>query len=345
MSWLALTGVNGFIGHNLALELLFPEFQNSSSDPPSVEHLLGIDLESSQSRTNHARLQGRPGYHYVSGLDAVSAIEERTATWGEPPLAVIHNGACSSTAVRDANIFRVQNVKASQQLFAYCARQRLPYLYASSASVYGRGEQGFSDAIEDNRRYTPLNMYGRSKHEFDSWVLEQKERPPVWFGMRYFNVFGPFEQHKAGQASIFHWGREQILASGRLKLYQSHQEGLADGHQRRDFVPVQDVSRVTWALLRLALQGSLELPESGLFVNIGRGQATSWLEIGEALFEALEQTPNFEFVPMPESLRDHYQNYTRAELGTLHSLGVTQPFLEHTEAMRRSLASEARFPS
>lgn len=346
MSWLALTGVNGFIGHNLALQLLFPASEGADPPPaaaPRVDYVLGTDLETSQARATHARLVGAPGYHYSPGLDAVSAIRERTSAWGEPPLAVIHNGACSSTAVRDATVFRLQNVEASQALFHYCAKERIPFLYASSASVYGQGDQGFSDAIEDNGRYAPLNMYGRSKHEFDSWILGQQQRPPVWFGMRYFNVFGCFEEHKAGQASIFHWGRQQILSTGKLKLYESHVDGLAHGHQQRDFVPVQDVCRVTWALLDLALRGSLELAEAGLFVNVGRGQAATWLEIGGALFQALDRPAAFEFIPMPEQLRCHYQNYTQAELGVLHGLGVTEPFLDLPTALRQSIATEARF--
>lgn len=335
MSWLALTGVNGFIGHNLALELLFPETETYA---PQVDFVLGIDLAASEDRATHARLAGVRNYHYQSGIGSVAAIEERTASWG-PPLAVIHNGACSSTTVKDANVFRQQNVESSQSLFAYCAKKRVPFLYASSASVYGSGAQGFSDHVEDIDRYTPLNMYGRSKLEFDSWILDQKQRPPVWFGMRYFNVFGPFEEHKAGQASIFHWGRRQILETGKLRLFESHTEGLANGHQQRDFVSVHDVCRVTWGLLKLALEG-VELAESGLFVNVGRGEAATWLDIGGDLFDVLGKRTCFEFIPMPPGLSSHYQNYTKADLTTLHGLGLTQPFLKFPAAFRRGLKAE-----
>lgn len=340
MTWLALTGVNGFIGHNLALDLLFPSGQTYGHGAPKVDFVLGIDLPGSQERATHTRISGLPNYHYVSGIDAVAAIEERTQSWGEPPIAVLHNGACSSTTVTDPEVFRLQNVEASQALFNYCARFRVPFLYASSASVYGDGQQGFSDFIADNERYTPMNMYGRSKWEFDRWVLEQKSRPPIWFGMRYFNVFGPFEDHKAGQASIFYWGRRQILDTGKLRLFQSHAEGLADGKQSRDFVPVQDVCRVTWRLLACALEKPT-LSEAGRFVNIGRGRAETWLDIGGALFEALGVKPSFEFIPMPNALREHYQNFTQADLTTLHKLGVTEPFLSLSEAFTQSLQAES----
>jgi ADP-L-glycero-D-manno-heptose 6-epimerase len=339
MTWLALTGVNGFVGHNLALELLFPDVL--ALDAPKVDFLLGTDLAPSESRATHSRLLGAPNYHYASGIGSVAAIAERTTAWAEPPLAVIHNGACSSTTVKDANVFRIQNVEASQALFQYCAKHRIPFLYASSASVYGNGKQGFSDLIEDNDRFTPMNMYGRSKHEFDRWVIGQPQRPPVWFGMRYFNVFGPFEEHKLEQASIFYWGRKQILESGRLRLFCSHNDGLADGHQQRDFVPVQDVCRVTWRLLKLALDGP-SYPNAGKFVNIGRGEAETWIDIGGALFDALGKPTAYDFIPMPESLRSHYQNYTRADLSTLHDLGIKQPFLKLRAAFERSLQAEAK---
>ena len=337
MSWLALTGVNGFIGHNLALELLLP---GAETYAPPVDFVLGTDLAPSEARATHARLTGVPRYHYASGIGTVAAIEERTVAWGGPPLAVIHNGACSSTTVNDPNVFRIHNVESSQTLFRYCAKHGIPFLYASSASVYGNGNQGFSDAIEDNDRYQPMNMYGRSKLEFDSWVLDQPERPPVWFGMRYFNVFGPFEEHKGSQASILTWGRKQILETHKLRLFRSNQEGLADGHQRRDFVPVQDVCRVTWQLLKLALERPT-YPGGGMFVNVGRGVPETWIDIGGALFDALGIPTAFEFIPMPAGLSQHYQNYTCADLSTLHGLNITRPFLKLRKAFDLSLQAEA----
>ncbi len=337
MTWLVLTGVNGFIGHNLALDLLFP---NAETSAPKVDFVLGIDLPDSEGRATHARLLGTPNYHYGSGIDAVTAIQERTSVWGEPPLAVIHNGACSSTSVTDPKIFQVQNVEASQTLFRYCAQVGIPFLYASSASVYGTGSQGFSDDFKDHEKYSPLNLYGRSKHDFDSWVMNQTAHPPVWFGLRYFNVFGPFEAHKLGQASIFLWGRQQIESTGRLKLFESHQAGLANGHQKRDFVSVFDVTRVTWKLLELIREG-LDLPQKGRFVNIGRGEAVTWLDIGGALFDAMGRPTAFDFVPMPEQLRAHYQYYTQADLSSLRELGITAPFLGLQEAFEKAIAAEA----
>jgi ADP-L-glycero-D-manno-heptose 6-epimerase len=260
--------------------------------------------------------------------------------WGGPPVAVVHNGACSSTTETDPEVFRKLNVESSQQLFDYCAQKRVPFLYASSASVYGDGSKGFSDAIGLNDQYRPLNLYGRSKHQFDSWVLQQEHRPPAWFGLRYFNVFGPYEEHKLSQASVLHWGRRQIEETGKLKLFRSHRDDIKDGEQRRDFVSVFDLVRVTLQLLHFALE-SPTLEHGGLFVNIGRGEAASWLEAGDALFAALGRETSIEFVDMPDQLRTHYQNYTCADLSTLHGLGLTEPFLTLEEAFRLALPEMA----
>lgn len=340
MRWIVLTGVNGFIGHNLLLQFL--EGGVSTLVPP-VDRVLGCDLPTSLGRETHLRTQGHPHLDFVLAGELGDKLEARVGEWG-PPLAVIHNGACSSTTETDPEVFRTLNLESSQELFEFCARHQLPFLYASSASVYGNGELGFSDRLDRNGQYQPMNMYGRSKHDFDSWVLKQERHPQVWFGMRYFNVYGAFEAHKKGQASIFQWGRRQILDQGTLRLFASHVEGLEDGCQRRDFVAVQDVIRVTLRLLAMALEGH-RFPEGGRFVNVGRGQATSWLEMAEALFQALEKPTRIEFIPMPPALREHYQNYTQADLGTLYELGVSEPFLEHAAAFRQALAVESRYSS
>lgn len=333
MRWIALTGVNGFIGHNLLREFLEQRPQTLKLD---IDSVLGADLETSLGRETHSRASQFDNYRFVLADDILSHLTQAEADWGGPPVAVLHNGACSSTTETDERVFRTLNIESSQQLFDYCTQKQIPFLYASSASVYGDGSKGFSDDIARNGEYEPMNLYGRSKHQFDSWVLQQSSRPPVWFGLRYFNVFGPFEEHKAGQASVLHWGRRQIKESGTLKLYRSHRNDIADGEQRRDFVSVFDVVRVTLQLLQLALEDR-EFQEQGLFVNIGRGEAASWLETAKALFCAMGREERIEFVDMPPQLRTHYQNYTCADLSTLHGLGLDQPFLTLEEAFARAL--------
>lgn len=301
-----------------------------------VDKILGADLPHSVERSTHRYNCAFPRFEFCEATNFLDALEAKEREFGRPPLAVIHNGACSATTETDPEVFRTLNVESSQELFRYCARKSVPFLYASSASVYGDGSLGFDDSVDKNSQYRPLNLYGQSKHRFDSWVLEQEKRPPAWFGLRYFNVFGPFERHKAGQASIFYWGRDQIEKNGEIKLFRSHREDLEDGLQQRDFVSVFDVLRVTVGLLKLALCEP-ELPGNGLFVNVGRGAAATWVETATSLFQAMEKETSLSFVDMPAALRKHYQNYTCADLSTLHQLGLTEPFLSLEEGFRRSL--------
>lgn len=336
MRWIVLTGVNGFIGHNLLLEFLE---SGSGTLIPSVDKVVGSDLPTSLGRQTHLRTKDHPRLHFLLADQLLSGLSELEAQWGAPPIAIVHNGACSSTTETDPEVFRTLNVESSQALFRYCASKSIPFLYASSASVYGNGSQGFDDTLELNSQYTPMNLYGRSKHTFDSWVLEQNERPSCWFGMRYFNVFGAFEAHKKSQASILHWGRQQILERGDLRLFKTHLPDLEDGHQKRDFVSAQDICRVTLQLLKLALAG-VELSSGGRFVNIGRGEAVTWLDLAGALFAALDREVKIEFIDMPLALREHYQNFTQAQLSTLAELGISEPFLDLPTAMREAIAKE-----
>ena len=333
MRWIALTGVNGFIAHNLALEFLKRRPQTLKL---GIDRVLGADLVHSLQRSTHQKTTSFENYDFCLAPELIEKLEHYEKEWKSAPLAVIHNGACSSTTETDPRIFRTLNVESSQELFQYCSQKQIPFLYASSASVYGDGSLGFSDAPELNGEYRPLNLYGQSKHQFDSWVLQQKISPSVTFGLRYFNVFGPHEEHKLGQASLLHWGKRQIETSGVLKLYRSHQAGIKDGEQRRDFVSVFDVVRVTVELLRLSLDAA-QVQEQKLFVNVGRGEASSWLEAGRALFTALGKECKIEFVDMPQQLQEHYQNYTKADLSTLHQLGLKQPFLTLEQAFSQSL--------
>lgn len=337
MRWIALTGVNGFIGHNLVREFLEQRPQTLNLN---IEKVLGLDLPGSLTRETHSRAVAFDHYRFEPADDMLANLARVESEWGSPPLAVLHNGACSSTTETDPEVFRTLNVESSQQLFDYCTQKEIPLLYASSASVYGDGSQGFSDKIERNADFQPLNLYGRSKHQFDSWILQQESRPPTWFGLRYFNVFGPFEEHKKGQASVLHWGRRQIQETGSLKLYRSHRADIADGEQKRDFVSVFDVVRVTLQLLHLALTNP-DLKENGLFINVGRGEAATWLETADALFTAMGRATQVEFLDMPPQLRAHYQNFTQADLSTLHSLGLTDRFLTLEEGFSRSLPEMA----
>ena len=334
MRWIALTGVNGFIGHNLLLSILEKQGQPLV---PKVDWVLGTDLARSVGRSNHHRTHDKANYEFVCARQFLRELRYHENEWEGPPIAVIHNGACSSTTETDPEVFKRLNIESSQELFKYCAKKEIPFIYASSASVYGNGELGFSDATDVNDGYSPMNLYGKSKHHFDSWALKQEVAPPVWYGLRYFNVFGAFEAHKKAQASVFHWGTKQIEKKKKLKLFKSTDPDIKNGEQKRDFVSVDDITRVTFSLLGRALR---QREPEGRFINVGRGVAATWLEVGRALFGALGVEPDFEFIPMPQELRKHYQNFTQADLTTLHELGVKSPFLELQPAFEAAFKKE-----
>ncbi len=234
---------------------------------------------------------------------------------GGPLTAVWHLGANSDTTTRDWGHLRHVNIGASQQLWRWCAEHEVPFYYASSAATYGDGTQGFSDRTLPGQ-LTPLNLYGRSKNDFDAWVLEQvaadAPRPPHWAGFKFFNVYGAREGHKGRMASIIWKAERDIAAFDRVQLFQSNHLDFADGEQRRDFVWVGDVlHEMRWVA---------EHAPSGIY-NAGTGVASTFLDMIHAYFAARGEAPRIEFVPMPESLANQYQNFTRADMSTLHAAG------------------------
>jgi len=190
-------------------------------------------------------------------------------------------------------------------------------IYASSAATYGDGSDGFDDELPIER-LTPLNLYGRSKHEFDLWVEAQvadgRPRPAQSVGFKFFNVFGSGEAHKGRMASMVLHGFEQIRSSGSVKLFQSHRPGYADGGQLRDFISVGDVVQV---ISEIASRPSV----SGLF-NLGTGTARTFSDLIKAVFSAMGINPRIEYVPMPDDLQGRYQYFTEATMRKLRTAGV-----------------------
>lgn len=226
--------------------------------------------------------------------------------------AIFHLGACSSTTERDVDYLMRNNVHYSMDLFEFAAREGIPFIYASSAATYGAGEAGYSDETSKLSLLRPINPYGYSKHLFDTWALRQKEKPPVWVGLKYFNVFGPQEYHKGAQASVVYHAFPQIRDHGQLKLFKSYRPDFKDGEQKRDFVYVKDVVDVMFHIYRQKTAVS-----SGIF-NLGSGTARTWKDLGAAVFKALgKNTSKFDFIEMPESLRGQYQYFTEAPLNNL----------------------------
>ena len=226
----------------------------------------------------------------------------------------------------DPNVFREFNLDFTKDLWCYCAKHNVPLIYASSASVYGNGSLGFCDSLENNKHYKPLNLYGKSKHDFDIWATQQDKTPPHWFGLRYFNVYGSFESHKGGQASMVFHGFKQIVQTGKIRLFKSLHPDYPDGGQMRDFIYVDDIINVTLELLtrilksKQGLDDSFIFPKKDVFLNLGTGKARTWNDLANAIFIAMGKTPNIEYFNPPKNIADHYQYFTQADLSTYRNL-------------------------
>ena len=237
--------------------------------------------------------------------------------------AVIHMGAISATTALDGDLVMDTNFRLSLALLDYCTEAQVPLLYASSAAVYGEGDQGFEDsiAVDDVLRLRPLNLYGWSKRQFDFVVADRIARgtalPPVCAGLRFFNVFGPNEYHKGSMMSIVAKIAGPISRGERITLFKSHREGIADGDQRRDFINVKDAVE--------ASLGLLDAGRTGIF-NIGTGTARSFRELAEATFTAFGREPAIDYVDMPEEIREKYQYFTQASTDRLRQGGYAGTF-------------------
>ncbi|GLR16736.1 ADP-glyceromanno-heptose 6-epimerase [Portibacter lacus] len=219
---------------------------------------------------------------------------------------IIHLGARTDTVDPDPQIFLELNIDYSKQIWELCAKHQIQLIYASSAATYGDGAFGFSDQMEDISVLKPLNEYGRSKQIFDEWLLEQDEAPTNWIGLKFFNVYGPNEYHKARMASVIFHAYNQIKETGKMKLFRSHRADFENGMQLRDFIYVKDVCSTIVSLMQNPIK-------SGIY-NLGTGKARSFLDLVTATFDAMDITPNIEYIDIPKDIRDNYQYFTEANM-------------------------------
>ncbi|CUI17177.1 ADP-L-glycero-D-manno-heptose-6-epimerase [Candidatus Protochlamydia naegleriophila] len=219
--------------------------------------------------------------------------------------AFIHLGACSDTLETDASYLLENNYRYSVRLAEYALKNSQRFIYASSAATYGDGSKGFVDDQDNLYALQPLNMYGFSKQLFDQWAFNEGILDKV-VGLKYFNVFGPNEYHKGRMASAVSKMVPQILNGETVKLFKSSDPSYyADGEQKRDFIYVKDVVRMTCAFL--------ENDEGGVY-NIGSGEASTWNALTRAVFKALDRTPQIQYIDMPHDLVNKYQNYSCADM-------------------------------
>jgi len=229
---------------------------------------------------------------------------------------VLHLGACSATTEKDASYLIRNNYEFTKDLAAWSLANQARFVYASSAATYGDGSAGMADDETKLDALRPLNMYGYSKHLFDlhAWrggFLNQL------VGLKYFNVFGPNEGHKADMRSLVHKSTTQVQAEGLIRLFKSYRPDYRDGEQKRDFLYVKDAVAMT---LHLAAT-----PAAGGLYNVGSGGARTWIDLANAVFGALDRPPEIHFIEMPETIREKYQYFTEANLTRLRATGYAAP--------------------
>ena len=230
---------------------------------------------------------------------------------------VFHLGACSSTTETNAGYLADNNYAYSREIAAWALGAGSRLIYASSAATYGDGRQGMDDRDPDLARLRPLNLYGLSKQSFDLHA-EREGWLSRAVGLKYFNVFGPNEAHKGEMRSLVCKAYEQIVTGGRVRLFKSDRPDYKDGEQRRDFLYVKDAVEMTLHFAEAAPQAA------GLY-NLGSGEANTWLALTQAIFRALGREPAIEFIDLPESLREKYQYFTRADIAKLRATGYDRP--------------------
>jgi ADP-L-glycero-D-manno-heptose 6-epimerase len=316
---LVVTGGGGFIGSVLAAELN----DSGRNDLVIVDRFGNGDKWRNIAKRDFVEIVPVEGL--LAWLDRFGGEVE----------AVFHLGAISATTETDADLMIANNLNYSIALWRWCAAAKKPLIYASSAATYGDGAAGFDDAggLDQFKRLRPMNLYGWSKHAFDLWALRQAAAgfaPPLWVGLKFFNVFGPNEHHKGDMMSLVAKNYRKVAAGETIRLFKSHRPDYRDGEQRRDFVYVRDCVA---AMLWLWRQGKDTGKNSGIY-NLGTGEARTFLDLMNALGAACGVAPKIEYIDIPPEIRPNYQYFTQASISRLRQAGYNAPFTPLEAAVR-----------
>lgn len=297
-----VTGGAGLIGNNIVAAL----------NARGHHNILVVDhLNHPAKEENLARVQ------YRDYLDKNTFREAVQANKIPPATTLFHLGACSATTETDKAYLDSNNLAYTQELCLWSLTNNVRFIYASSAATYGEGENGYIDNENELEKLKPLNLYGQSKHDFDLWAREKGFFYNI-AGIKYFNVYGPGEDHKGEMRSVVNKAWHQIRQTGKLQLFRSHRNEYADGCQKRDFLYVADAVDIT-------LYFHDNPDASGLF-NAGTGTPHTWLELAHAIFSAMKLPPDISFVDIPSHIRDKYQYFTLADISKLRNAGFTASF-------------------
>jgi len=297
-----VTGAAGFIGSCMIRLLNNYEFTE----------ILAVDDFSSEEKNKNLLNKDFQGY-----LER-DKLFDWLSTNANAVSGIIHLGARTDTVEQDWSIFQNLNIDYSKKLWQFCAKQQLPFVYASSAATYGNGSFGFVDDHTVSSKLKPLNPYGRSKNDFDVWALNQKEQPSFWAGLKFFNVYGPNEYHKGRMASVVYHTYNKVVETGKMSLFRSHNEKFKDGEQLRDFIYVKDVVEICWHMFT-------SQPKNGLY-NIGTGKARSFNDLAKNTFVSLGKEVQIDYIDIPQDIRQFYQYFTEAKVDKLEKTDYPNPF-------------------
>ncbi len=322
-----VTGGAGFIGSNLVHEL----------NRIGERDILIVDNLAPAPNLSGPKFINLWGAEYSDYMDkAEFRLALAAGDFDHVPIrAILHQGACSNTLEDNGRYMMDNNFTYSKELLAFAVRRQIPFVYASTAAVYGLSEE-FAPVISNER---PLNVYGYSKLVFDNFVRRgfadaEKSIPSTVVGLRYFNVYGPREQHKGRMASVMHHFTKQLHDLGVIRMFQGS-GGYADGEQRRDFVFVKDLCRINLFFAGL-LPESPNAPVQAI-VNAGTGKARTFKAVAEALM-MVHGPGGIEFVPFPGDLKNRYQHFTEADVAGLRKAGYTAPFTSLEDGIRQTFA-------
>ena len=307
---IVVTGALGFIGSCLISKL----------NKEGYDDIVAVDDFSKVEKDRN--LEGKTLKIKVGRKDFISWLED----FNEEVDFIYHIGARTDTTEFDKDIFDELNLEYTKSIWNICSKHNIPLVYASSAATYGLGEFGYEDNHDIVEKLKPLNPYGDSKNDFDIWALKQKDQPPFWAGLKFFNVYGPNEFHKGRMASVIFHTFNQINQNGGMKLFRSHNPKYTDGGQLRDFVYVKDVVNVCMFLKN-------NTPESGLY-NLGTGESRTFLDLARNTFKALDKAENISFIDTPEDIRDKYQYFTEANMTKLLKAGYSDGFHSLEEGVK-----------
>jgi ADP-L-glycero-D-manno-heptose 6-epimerase len=309
-----LTGGGGMIGSMIAWHL---NTQMNFDDFVIVDDLINEQQENNFNK--------RKFIEYIAKDDLEKYLNDKKNV-----SAVIHMGAISATTESNFNRLLQSNIRFSQALWHWCAENKVPFIYASSAATYGNGSVGYGDNESELDKLSPLNAYGYSKHFFDRWVQlelsKNQPTPPQWCGLKFFNVYGPNEYHKGRMASVAFHAFNQFKETNQIKLFKSEHPSYADGMQVRDFIYVKDAVKIIIFFLN-------NNNFSGLY-NAGTGNAETFKALAEAvLINTKGQPDDIKYIEMPNDLKGKYQYYTQATMNKINSIGFNDNFMNLKEGV------------